>query len=134
MSRLDPFAASYPVKILVFDADADCRIETIDMLIELGYDPDEALSETALFFLAESGEYDVVLMNVRIPRAVDTERTPEMPIESRPLLIGIAPSAKLDGPFLAGSGGSGILISRPTTKEELIDQLKACSLRAWKGN
>jgi CheY-like chemotaxis protein len=132
MNKPDPFAATYPVNILVSDTDPGSRAETINLLIELGYDPHEAVSDKALLSLAEKGGYDIIMMNVRISSGAGTKKDSGAVQESRPLLIGMSPSAKLACRLSANGADSEILIFRPTTRKELMVQLKSCSILAGK--
>ena|ERR1700761_4623384 len=132
MNNPDLFATACPLKLLVSDCDPWHRDETIKLLIEMGYQPNQAVSDEALLSLAEKGGYDVVLLNVRIGGRIFTEEVSETVQRPRPLLIGIAPSAKLDLTTSAGCVASDILLFRPTTKEELMVQLRACCILAGK--
>jgi CheY-like chemotaxis protein len=132
METLDAFALAYPLEILVADQDNTDRIAVIELLSELGYSPDEAVNDKDLLQKAGKKNYDVILLNVGIPNAEGVFQIPGSGPAERPIFIGVSAAAKFSFKATALKARMDSCINSPVDRQELLLQLKACSVLVGK--
>ena len=142
METIDAFATAYPLDILIADYDVDDREAIKILLTQLGYAPDEAASDGEVLRMAGVRQYDVILMDIRIPgieRVVDAPRSKDQrerkatgTNDVRPILIAISAVAAKDFRTRSLMARMDSCITRPMDRQELLLQLKACSVLAGK--
>ena len=132
METLDAFARAYPLEILVADQDKTDRIAVIELLSALGYRPDEATTDKDILQKAGKKNYDVILLNVGIPNAEGVFRIPGSGPAERPIFIGVSAAAKLTFKETALKARMDSCIDSPVDRQELLLQLKACSVLVGK--
>jgi len=132
METIDAFAAAYPLDILVAENDNSDRLSTKDLLLQLGYLPDEAFSQKDILRKAGMKQYDLILMDLRIPdlESVLVLSNPGPTIT--PIFIAIAGAIPRTFKDISLKARMDSCISGPMDRQELILQLKACSLLAGK--
>lgn len=128
METLDAFALAYPLEILVADQDNTDRSAVLELLSELGYRPDEASNDTDILRKAETKHYDVILINVRIPNAEGVFRLSGSETSERPIFIGISAATPYSFKDAALKARMDSCITSPLDRQELLLQLKACSV------
>lgn len=142
METIDAFAAAYPLDILIADYNVDDQKAMKTLLTQLGYAPDEATSDSEVLRMAAIREYDVILMDIRIPgieRVIDAPRSqgrmgrePAGASDVRPILIAIAAVAAKDFRTTTLQARMDSSLTLPMDRQELLLQLKACSVLAGK--
>jgi CheY-like chemotaxis protein len=132
METLDSFASSYPLEILIADDDATRRTATKKQLIQLGYMPEEAASDSEVLAMAETRRYDVILMEVLIPGIKVILDNARQGADQKPLFIAISGARSKEKEGMSLSTQIDSVINRPMGRPELLLQLKACSVLAGK--
>jgi len=130
METLDAFALAYPLEILVADQDNTDRIAVIELLNQLGYRPDEASTDTDILQKAGKKNYDVILINVRIPNAECVFRIEGTNATERPIFIGVSAAGPYSFKATTLKARMDSCIESPLDRQELLLQLKACSVLA----
>lgn len=111
MKTPDAFAFAYPLEILfVNDGKADLTPTKLH-LAHLGYEPDQAFSTGEVFEMAANKQYDIILLDSRVP---DPER-----------IFDLAGRSGSNAPLFVG-----LFTSLPVKRKEFLSQLKACSIQA----
>jgi CheY-like chemotaxis protein len=130
METIDAFASAYPLNVLIADDDATRRAMTKQQLIQLGYKPDEAATDSEVLHMAGAQQYDVILMDVHIPglEEILDIRRPET--TTRPIFIAVSSAAASTFMDVSLRTRLDSVITRPMDRQELLLQLKACSLLA----
>jgi len=122
----DAFALAYPLEILVVnDGKADLASTKLH-LVHLGYQPDQALSAGEVLEMTAHKQYDIILLDSRIP---EPERVFDV-ADDGPLFIGLfTPDVSPVRESLLGNRLDGH-IRLPVHRKEFLSQLKTCSVLA----
>jgi DNA-binding response OmpR family regulator len=132
MKILDAFALTYPLEILFVNNRTADLTPTELHLAHLGYQADQAFSAKEVLEMAANKQYDIILLDTRIPDPEQILDMVERPQDNAPILIGLFAG---DAPPATGSSLGMRLdsqISLPIKRKEFLSQLKACSVLAGK--
>jgi CheY-like chemotaxis protein len=132
METIDAFATAYPLEILVAENSNTSRLSTKDLLVQLGYLPDEASSDIDILEKAGKKLYDLILMDLRIPYLESVLNLSNPGPTITPIFIAIAGAAPRTFKDISLKARMDGCITGPMDRQELILQLKACSLLAGK--
>lgn len=124
-TRVDfDFAEIFPLKILVVEDNLVNRKVIGKMLSRLGYDPDFATDGVEAVEQSCSGNFDVVLMDMRMPNLDGVRATRRilrtLPKDSQPTIVGLTANCMEEDIRACLSAGMVEVLSKPVK----IDQLK----------
>jgi signal transduction histidine kinase/CheY-like chemotaxis protein len=117
-----------PLKILLADDIPANQTLALKMLRRHGYDADLASDGTEALAALERTRYDVVLMDVQMPKMDGLEATREIcqryPPEQRPWIIGLTASVLEDDQRACREAGMNDYLPKPITMQDLIQKLQ----------
>lgn len=130
MESIDVFATAYPLNILVADQYSTARTSTMELLHGLGYSPGVAASCREVMQMTSTQKYDVILLDIAMPGLdmllSSTNRGPG----ARPIIIAMSGTVRPDFKETCLKTMADHCISRPVRSDDLLLQLKACSVLA----
>ena len=120
------FSKNYPLSILVAENDSDDQVLTRNMLRSLGYQPELAADDQQLLRMAGKKDYDVILIDIRMP-GVETILNAHLggPGDKRPLIVSMTDDAGLNFKQVCLKVETDDSITRPVDLNELSLQLQA---------
>ncbi|HLX67037.1 MAG TPA: response regulator [Puia sp.] len=123
------FSTAYPLSILIAEPYHDSHSTAHAILLQLGYQPELATSSREMLNMTSHKWYDVVLMDTRMPEAEDVLSSRLTDKGSRrPIFIAMTSSGRTNLKEMYLREGMDHSISKPVDRDELILQLKACSV------
>ncbi|HLX66291.1 MAG TPA: response regulator [Puia sp.] len=123
------FSTAYPLNILIAEPFHDSGSSAHDVLIQLGYQPELAASSREMLKMTSQKFYDVVLMDIRMPEAEDILASFMTDSDGRrPIFIAMTMGGRNNFREIHLSEGMDHSIDKPVDRDELILQLKACSV------
>jgi CheY-like chemotaxis protein len=127
-----PLSTDYPLAILIGDDDPGSLARSMEILNQLGYQPDAVTSGKAVLELIGQKEYDLVLLELHMQ---DSDAYGAMELlrarrEALPLMIGtgLTDETKAGIHIACLREGMDHYIGKPLILNELALQLKACSI------
>ena len=132
MKTPDSFASSYPLEILIADDDTIRRAAMKQQLIELGYTPEEAASDSEVLLKAGARRYDVIMMEGPIPGIDGILDLARPKAGQKPIFVAISGAHSNDRRSASLPAQMDSVITRPMDRPEFLLQLKACSVLAGK--
>ena len=120
--------AGSPLKILLAEDIAANQTLALKMLRRHGYDADVASDGTEALAALERARYDVVFMDVQMPKMDGLQATREIcqryPPEQRPWIIGLTASVLEDDQRACREAGMNDYLPKPITMQDLIQKLQ----------
>lgn len=117
---------AYPLNILIADSHADELKAIKAVLSGLGYEPGMATTSADVARMAGTRKYDVVLVDIGLPGLEEMLEAPG----GRPLIVGMSGTPRLNFKEACLVAMMDHMISKPMDRQELLLQLKACSVLA----
>lgn len=125
------FSQDFPLNILIAENNPEARAATKDALSLLGYQPEVAADGQEVLTKTSYKTYDVILMDMQLPKAEDMLVARMCALQPRrPLIIAMTDSGLKDYRQLCLQAGMDHSIRKPVDMQELTLQLKACSVLA----
>jgi CheY-like chemotaxis protein len=125
-------STDYPLAILIGDDDPGSLARSMEMLNQLGYQPDAVTSGKAVLEMIGKKEYDLVLLELHMQDSDDYGAMELLRArrEAPPLVIGtgVSDETKAGVHVACLREGMDHYISKPLILKELSLQLKACSV------
>jgi CheY-like chemotaxis protein len=125
-------STDYPLSILIGDDDPGSLARSMEMLKQLGYQPDAVTSGKAVLEMLRQKEYDLVLLELHMRDSDDYGAMELLRArrQARPLVVGTGVSEETKAGFHVACLREGMdhYISKPLILKELSLQLKACSV------
>lgn len=132
METIDVFATAYPLDILVADQYPMGQTGTVELLHGLGYRPGVAASCGEVAQMTSTQKFDVILMDIRMPGLDQLLHATTRGPGARPIIIAMSGTIRPDFRETYLQTMADHCISRPLHSDELLLQLKACSVLAGK--
>jgi len=130
MRTPDAFAVTYPLEILVVNDGKSNLASTKLHLNFLGYEPDQASSAKEVVEMAASKQYDIILLDSRIPDSQWLFDLTNGRYDDRPLFVGLfTPDVPPVKESLLGARLDSYM-RLPVQRKEFLSQLKTCSVLA----
>ena len=124
------FSTSYPLSILIADSNPEAHLTTKNLLCQLGYQPEMAVSRQEVQNKTSTKAYDVILVDIQM---LEMEGMPAVTglfrQNKRPLIVSMTGSnARLNFKQVCLKVETDHSITKPVDMNELSLQLKAYSL------
>jgi CheY-like chemotaxis protein len=132
MKSTSAFSAAFPLDILVAEHQPDVSAETKEILYDLGYTPRTATTSMDVIRMTNDHQYDVILMDIRMPGLEAILTAPRSREDVRPIIIAVSGTASPDFEEACLQDRMDHCLTRPIGEDELLLQLKACSILAGK--
>ena len=124
----------HPLRILVVEDNAVNQKVAKLILERIGYTPDFAGDGIEALAAIERQPYDVVLMDVQMPRLNGLDATREIcrrwPHGERPRIIGLTANASLEDRRDCELAGMEDYLTKPVVPERVIEALRKCTRRS----
>ncbi|MBL7724422.1 MAG: response regulator [Chitinophagaceae bacterium] len=125
------FSAQYPLQILIAEDNLINQKIAIKILTKLGYQPAVANNGREALDMTDSGNYDIILMDVQMPEMDGLEATGlirESKMEKQPVIMAMTANVMQGDRDACLQAGMDDYISKPINLEELLSHLKKWAL------